>query len=134
MNSELVQHYIQNPIYSSPLDVFSLYQNEGNSICGDEISVYIQLENDDTVLSMGFDGSKSSMITAAAASFLGDLIKWVRIHEILNWNYQTLASYDFVVSTRRKRAAVLALLAVRNAIHSFMKDGKRDSIDDLIEE
>jgi hypothetical protein len=39
----------------------------------------------------------------------------------------------FEVSTRRKRAAVIAILATRNAIHTHLKDNKTDTFDDLID-
>ena len=36
------------------------------------------------------------------------------------------------VSERRKQASVLGLLTTRNAIHEYLKDGKKDTFDDLI--
>ena len=38
----------------------------------------------------------------------------------------------FEVSPRRRRARVIALLATRNAIHQFLKDGKEDTFDDIL--
>jgi len=38
------------------------------------------------------------------------------------------------VSNKRKRAAILPILAVRNAIHEYLDDKKVDDFDDLIEE
>lgn len=39
---------------------------------------------------------------------------------------------DFIVSPRRKRAAVIAILAARNAIHTYQKDNITDTFDELI--
>ncbi len=38
----------------------------------------------------------------------------------------------FEVSPRRKRAAVIALLAVRNAIHKYRGEDQEDDFDDLL--
>jgi hypothetical protein len=40
----------------------------------------------------------------------------------------------FEVSPRRKRAAVIAILAIRNAIHIYTKDNKTDVFDDIIDD
>ena len=45
-----------------------------------------------------------------------------------------MVDHGFEVSPRRKRAAVIAILATRNAIHQYLKDGKNDTFDDLIED
>jgi len=45
-----------------------------------------------------------------------------------------MADHGFEVSPRRKRAAVIAILAIRNAIHIYLKDSKNDIFDDLIED
>jgi NifU-like protein involved in Fe-S cluster formation len=74
------------------------------------------------------------MITTAAASFLAELIMGAEVDEVLTRNYETIYSQGFEVSPRRKRAAVIAILAVRNALHQFLGDGKVDDFDDLIGE
>jgi hypothetical protein len=40
----------------------------------------------------------------------------------------------FEVSPRRKRAAVIAIMAVRNAIHAYLKDEIIDVFDDLMDD
>ena len=49
--------------------------------------------------------------------------------------------YDFVieclgmpVSSRRKRASVLGILAIRNALHSYLGDGVVDDFSDVLDE
>lgn len=62
------------------------------------------------------------MTSLSSASYLSEFIINTSIKNILNWNYQTLLDRDFVVSNRRKRAALLPILAVRNALHLYIKD------------
>ena len=45
-----------------------------------------------------------------------------------------MVDHGFEVSPRRKRAGVIAILATRNAIHTYIKDGKKDVFDDVIED
>jgi hypothetical protein len=45
-----------------------------------------------------------------------------------------MIQHDFIVSSRRKRASVIAILAARNAVHNYLNDGQRDEFDDLIKE
>jgi hypothetical protein len=45
-----------------------------------------------------------------------------------------MVNHGFEVSPRRKRAASIAILATRNAIHTYLKDGNKDTFDDIIED
>lgn len=45
-----------------------------------------------------------------------------------------MVDQGFEVSPRRKRAAVIAILATRNAIHEYLKDNQKDTFDELIED
>jgi NifU-like protein involved in Fe-S cluster formation len=70
--------------------------------------------------------------TLVAASLLAELIEGKSIDEVLTRNYTTIKELGFEVSPRTKRTAVSALLAVRNAIHTYLDDGVEDSYDDLL--
>jgi hypothetical protein len=48
--------------------------------------------------------------------------------------YDTIAAAGLDVLPRRRRAAIIALLATRNAIHEWRKDKKPDSDSILVEE
>jgi len=72
------------------------------------------------------------MITSAAASFTAEIIVNQKCDDILTRKYETIKQNDFIVSPRRSRAAVIALLATRNAIHHYRQDGQHDTFEDLI--
>lgn len=74
------------------------------------------------------------MVTSAAASFLYEMIVWISLDEILIRNGDWVVQQWFVVSSKRKRAAVIALLATQNAIHIYRQDGIIQMLDDLIVE
>lgn len=130
--SLLIKEYAKNPIQNFRLKSYTHKQHEGNFICGDDITVYLVIEKN-KIKDYSFDGNCST-ITTAAASFLAEFIKWQDIHDILTRNYQTMEEKGFEVSPRRRRAAVIAIMAVRNAIHNHLQDGKQDTFDDILEE
>lgn len=131
-HSLLIQEYSKNPLQNFALSTYTIKQHEGNFICGDDITVYLVIQ-DNKIQEYSFDGNCST-ITTAAASFLSEFIIGEDIQTILTRSYQTMLDRGFEVSPRRKRAAVIAIMAVRNAIHTYLKDGITDVFDDLLDD
>ena len=135
MNEEqniMIQEYAKKPLQNFALKEYTIKQQEGNFICWDDIVVYLVIDNN-KITNYSFDGNCSN-ITTAAASFLSEFIINKEIHEILTRNYKTMTNQWFEVSPRRKRAAVIAILAVKNAIHKYLKDDKDETFDDIIDD
>ena len=130
--SLIIQEYARNPLQNFAMKEYTVKQHEGNFICWDDIFVYLIIKND-KIAEYSFDGNCSN-ITTASASFLSEFIIGTPINDILHRNYQTMVDHWFEVSPRRKRAGVIAILATRNAIHIYKKDGKNDTFDDVIED
>ena len=131
--SQLVQSYYTNPVHNYVLDTFSYTHHEWNSVCGDDITIYVTLDMDNNkIIDYWFDGN-CSLITKAAASFLADLIIGESISTVLQRNYATLVNEWFEVSFRRRRAVVLALLAIKNWYYLFVWVQKREEFDDLLD-
>ncbi len=128
----IIQEYSKNPLKNFAMKEYTVKQHEGNFICWDDITVYIVIQ-DEKIVDYSFDGNCSN-ITTAAASFLSEFIIGIPIRDIFNRTYKTMVDHGFEVSPRRKRAAVIAILATRNAIHKYLKDGKEDTFEDLIED
>jgi len=65
---------------------------------------------------------------------MGEAIIGMNADEILGMRYEDIREMiGFEVSPRRKQASVLGLLAVRNAIHKYRKDGVVDDFSDVTE-
>ena len=128
----LVKEYSKNPLCNYEMQDPDVTRHEGNFICGDDITVYLKIQ-DDKVSEFSYDGNPST-VSLAAASFLSELIIWTSLDEILTWNYETFVEKGFEVSPRRKRAAVIALLGVRNAIHTYCNDGVEEDFDELLDD
>jgi len=118
----LIAEYNRNPFHNYPMEECSVSRHEGNFICGDDIRVYLKIENGN-VVDRSFDGNTAS-VTTAAASLLAELILGKSVDEVMEWSYDTIAAAGLNVLPRRRRAAVIALLATRNAIHQRRGDKK----------
>lgn len=127
----LIKEYAKNPINNFEMPDADVSRHEGNFICWDDITVYLKIQ-DNRITEYSYDGSPST-VSLAAASFLAEFIIWATLDEVLSRNYETFAEKGFEVSPRRKRAAMIALLGVRNAIHKYLGEDKEDDFDELID-
>ncbi|MDO4713666.1 MAG: iron-sulfur cluster assembly scaffold protein [bacterium] len=100
-------------------------------MCGDDITVYLKIA-DQKITAFSYDGNPST-VSLAAASFLSEFLIGAEIDEVLTRNYETFVEKGFEVSPRRKRAAMIALLGVRNALYAYRGEDRIDDFDDLID-
>jgi NifU-like protein involved in Fe-S cluster formation len=127
----IIQEYSKNPLCNFSMESYTIKQHEWNFICGDDIVVYLDIGSDDIIKWYSFDWNCST-VTMAAASLLSEFIVWASISDVLTRDYNKMFSIWFEVSPRRRRAAVIALLAARNAIHKYLTDDKEDVFDDVL--
>jgi NifU-like protein involved in Fe-S cluster formation len=76
----------------------------------------------------------TAIVTTAAAAMFGESVVWLSISEIL-WLKEDYIknTLGLIVTTRRKKASVLGLLATRNAIHKYKWDGIVDDFSDIFD-
>lgn len=129
--SLLVQEYYKNPVNNYRMEDAMVFRHEGNSICGDDITVYFTYDDEHAITARSYDGNVS-MVTQASASFFSEIVVWKTFSEILAMNETFMIDAWFDVSHRRRRARVIPLLATRNAIHELLKDWITDTFDDLL--
>nr|MDD3720699.1 iron-sulfur cluster assembly scaffold protein [Candidatus Gracilibacteria bacterium] len=131
MYNEIITFYSKNPPNKGVLEDYNVEFWEENRTCGDDLKVYIQIE-DNKIKDWSFTGD-TAIITTACASVFGESIIDMDITEILNKDYNYIEELvGMPISDRRKQASVLGLLTTRNAIHKYLGDGKKDTFDDLI--
>ncbi len=130
-SSLLIQEYYKNPQYKKRPEFFCCSSGQWNSICGDNIVVYLDIQNE-KIQNYGYDG-EPALTSTAAAEFLAEFIIGANIKEVLERDAKRIKESGFEVSYRRIRSSVSALLATRNTIHIFLKDGIIDEYEDLIE-
>lgn len=127
----MIKEYSNNPLCNYKMESPDVMRHEGNFICWDDITVYLKIQ-DNKIKEFSYDGNPST-ITLAAASFLSEMIIGADLDEVLTWNYNTFLQNGFEVSPRRERAAVIALLWVKNAIYKYRWEEKEDDFEDLID-
>lgn len=130
MYNETIVYYSKTPVNKGELDEFDVEYFEENEICGDDLKVFIKID-DNKITDWSFTW-ETAIITTACASIFGEAIVWMTLEEVLEkW-------YDFIVeliesevSSRRKNASLLGLLTTRNAIHKYLWDWKIEDFEDL---
>ncbi len=127
----ILQEYSKNPVKNTEMENYTVKYHEWNFICGDDITVFLMIEAK-KIKDYSYIG-ETSKVSLAAAWFLSEFLIWAEIKNVLSWTYEIMEKKWFWVSNKRKRAAVLALLAVRNALHEYLNDEKVDDFDDLID-
>lgn len=130
MYNETIVYYSKTPVNKGELDEFDVEYFEENEVCGDDLKVFIKID-DNKITDWSFTW-ETAIITTACASIFGEAIVWMTLEEVLEkW-------YDFIVeliesevSSRRKNASLLGLLTTRNAIHKYLWDWKIEDFEDL---
>ena len=131
MQSETIHFYATNPQHMGEIPDASIRYTEHNRVCGDDIEVFMEIENK-SIKKWSFTG-KASMITIACSGLFGNIVQGVDFETLFSWDQSSIIrDTGITVSPRRQRAQVLALLATRNALHEYLKDGKRDDFSDII--
>lgn len=134
MNSDasaLILEYAKNPPNKGIIENPTFSYDEKNRSCWDSIIVYICIENE-IVTDFSFSGD-TAIVTTAAAAIFGESILGIHMRDILSYTYQNISEMiGGNISPKRQMAACLALLATRNGIHEYLKDGLKDDFSDVI--
>lgn len=83
---DLITQYHDNPVNKRIIQNAHISRKEGNSICGDSITVYMLIK-DNLIQDRSYEGD-TSMITTAASSLLSELIIGKTIEECLHMTYE----------------------------------------------
>lgn len=130
MYNETITFYAKTPPNRGVLEKFDIEFWEENRSCGDDLKVYIKID-DGKISDRSFEGD-TAIMTTACASIFGESILGLPIEEVFSFNYSSIVEMiGMEVSPRRKQASVLGVLTTRNAIHQYLGDGKRDRFEDL---
>ena len=133
MYNEIISAYARKPSNKYVLENPTIRYKEFNRLCGDDIEVFLRI-HDTRIQEFSFIGN-TALITTACAAIFGESIIQCPLHDILTMDYGTIRELVEVdISPRRHRAAVLGLLATRNAIHIYLEDGEKDDFSDVLPE
>jgi NifU-like protein involved in Fe-S cluster formation len=127
----LIIEYSKNPPNKSIPENYSIRYREQNRVCADVIEVFLTIENG--ILSQfHFDGYMS-IVATACSSITGEALEGVPLDTILSYNEEYIRSIiGDGISPRRKNASLIGLLAIKNAIHEYKRDGIREDFSDIM--
>lgn len=129
--SEIIASYAENPSNKLEMKDCNISYKEESRSCWDNITIYLKII-DNKIIDYSFTWD-TSIVTTASASIFWESIIWQNIQDILSLNYEYMIELIWEVSPRRKQVANLALLATKNAIHTYLKDWKIDDFSDVLE-
>ncbi len=125
----ILQSYAKDTKNNYEMQDYTIKCHEWNFICGDDVYVFLRIEND-IVTEYSFSGN-TSLVSKASASFLHDMIINQSLDAVLERWPEIFTNHGLTVSARRKNALYLPLLALRNAIHEYKNDGEMEEFEDL---
>ncbi len=130
--TETFLEYAKNPPNRGILEGATIRHFEENRNCGDALEVFLTFDESGLIEDFSFEGN-TAIVTTACTSIFGESIIGMHIEEILSMDQNTVREMiGFDVSSRRKQASVLGLLATRNAIHKYKSDGIMDDFSDVL--
>lgn len=122
--------YAKNPPNKGRVENATVSHFEENRTCGDSLEVSLRIE-DGTIRDYAFEG-KTSIVTTACAAMFGEAVLGEEITKVLSMTSADMVEIAGPVSPRRRAASVLGLLATRNAIHEYLRDGITDDFSDVL--
>ena len=129
-SSDLIIEYSRNPPNKWRLEIANICYKEANRVCADVIEVSLFIEWWE-LKKFGFDGYMS-IIATACVSITGELLEWWNIDDILTLNESFIhENIGDDISPRRRYASLIGLLAIKNAIHEYLKDNKKEDFSDI---
>ena len=113
---EILEHY-KDPQNFGKLNNYSHLSKLTNPLCGDDIEMYLRIENN-KVKDISFDG-KGCAITIAAASLLTEKVKDMTVTQLKQMEEDdVLTLLGISISQTRKKCALLPLVTIKDSLNS----------------
>ncbi len=123
MYQEVILDHYQNPRNKGDLDPADIWAREDNPLCGDEIALYLKLNDASVVEDVKFQG-QGCAISQASASMLTVKLKGKTLEEVLAIDEDAvLQTLGIPISHARLTCALLPLSALRIGLETYQEDG-----------
>lgn len=130
-SQDLIIEYSNNPPNKWTLTNATIRYRESNRVCADVVEVSLIIEGAELRQFM-FDGYMS-IVATACVSITGEILEWWKCDDILNLNEVFIhENIGTDISPRRRFASLIWLLAIKNAIHEYRQDGKKEDFSDIV--
>lgn len=122
---EIILDHFENPRHKHRMEDASVQLGGGNPGCGDLITMYLKIDENDRIVSSSFEG-EGCTISQAGGSIMAELLEGLTLQEVKDLGKDTMIEEigeDAVKS--RVRCATLALGTAQAAVESYMRDRTR---------
>ena len=122
---EIILDHYENPRNKHRMENASVQLGGGNPGCGDLITLYLRIGDDDRIEEASFEGVGCT-ISQAGGSIIAELIEGMTLQEVKALGKETMIEEigeDAVKS--RVRCATLALGTAQAAVDSYLNDKRR---------
>ena len=121
----ILDHYI-NPRNFGKIDKASVHHNEYNPLCGDQIDLFLVIDENKKVVDVKFNGHDCA-ISQASASLLTEHIKGKSLEELQKLTKEDiLEMLGIPLSPVRFKCGLLSLDTLKNSILIFEKYVRKD--------
>ena len=126
---EHILDHFENPRHKHRMEDASVQLGGGNPGCGDLITVYLKIGDDDRIEVISFEG-EGCTISQAGGSIVSEIVEGMTLDEVKELGTATMVEEmgDDVVKSR-VRCATLALGTVQAAIDQYLRDRIRAAIE-----
>lgn len=124
---EIILDHYEQPRNKHRMDNASVQLGGGNPGCGDLITVYLNIGDDNRIQEASFEG-EGCTISQAGGSIIAELIEGMTLDEVKALGKETMIEEigeDAVKS--RVRCATLALGTAQAAVDAYLRDRRRQS-------
>ncbi len=122
---EYILDHFQNPRNKGRMEDADVQLGGGNPGCGDLITMYLKLDEDDRIAAVSFEG-EGCTISQAGGSIISEMIEGMTVAEVKALGTDTMKEEmgDDIVKSR-VRCATLALGTVQAAIDELLRNRTR---------
>ncbi|MBI4789602.1 MAG: iron-sulfur cluster assembly scaffold protein [Chloroflexi bacterium] len=116
---ELILDYFNNPRNKGSLDDPDLLVNGGNPGCGDVVTLYVRVDEQDRITECKFEGHGCT-ISMAAASLVTELVPGKTLTQVQHMDYgEIIDTFGREVVQSRLRCATLALDTLQGGAREY---------------
>ena len=130
-SQDLIIEYSQNPSNKGIMNDANIRYREANRVCADVVEVFLWFDGE-TLSKFSFDGYMS-IVATACVSITGEILEGWKLDDILELDESFIHEHIGTdISPRRRYASLIGLLAIKNAIHEWRKDGRKEDFSDIM--
>ena len=120
----------EKPRNNHVMDNPTVEASGGNPGCGDIVTVYLKVGDDDRIEDLSYVG-EGCTISQAGASFMTSRLKGKTLAEIEAMEYDIITdTFGREVMATRPRCATLALGTIKSAVRKYRDEARKPSLND----